>query len=254
MCKKSFALRVSVLVAVAWLCALPASMVGQGLAVTVDDPRPLAAVVANLEDKFGWIVTYEDPRFLHPQDSRDVTKEVRKTSRAGQAPILVPRGGPFTFVEPSEIRSSAAQQPEVLQALLDQYAASGYPGKFAVRRTDSVFHVVPTATRNAKGAQQASTSILDKRISQTAGNRTVMDAVEILAAQTGLSVGRVPVSLFRHTQLTQTATNDTARNLLLGILKATDRPMSWRLLCAPGEAHPCVLNIRIVGISPLQGK
>jgi hypothetical protein len=59
--------------------------------------------------------------------------------------------------------------------------------------------------------------------------------------------------LFRQIELHQDAANDTARNLLLGILKATDKPLSWRLLCDPGDVLPCVLNIRVVGL-PLQGR
>lgn len=246
-----FARRARCLLPMAWLCA-SAGMPRQGLSLSVDDPRPLAAAVATLEDKLGWAVTYEDPPYLHPGDSQDVTLTVVRSYQPGQRRVLVPRGGPFTFVEPPHIRSSAAQEPEVLQALLDQYAGSGYPATFALRRTESVFHVVPTAIRNAQGAQQACTSILDQRVSQGAGTRTAMEAIEALAAQTGLSVGRSPTGLLRGTALKQNAAQDTARNLLLGILKATNRQMSWRLLCDPGGTRFCVLNIRIVGMSPFQ--
>jgi hypothetical protein len=252
MCTKSLTRRVTYLLLFASLCALSASMHGQELTLTVDDPRPLAAAVANLEDRFGWVVTYEDPRYLHPEDAQDVTQAVQRNHQPGQARTLVPRGGPFTFV--AQIGSAVSQEPEVLRALLEQYAAFGYPGTFTVRRTGSVFHVIPTATRNAQGAQELYESVLDKRVSQTAGTRTAMDAVAALAAQVGLMVGRLPTPMFGQTMLNQDAASDTARNLLMRILRATTvKPLSWRVLCDPGDGRPCVLNIRMVGV-PLQGR
>ena len=236
----------------ACLCALSVTMLGQGLTLTVDDPRPLASAIAKLEDRFGWVVTYEDPRYRYALDSQDVTEAVRRTSQPGQSRVLVPRGGPFSFVEPSAIRSSLAQEREVLDSLLEQYAATGYPGKFALIRTASAFHVVPTASKNARGAFESYRSILDSRIAQTAGARTALEAVEALATQLGLEVGRMPMPMFRQMRLNQEAANDTGRNLLLGILKTSDRPLSWRVLCPPGDL-PCVLNVRMVG-QPLQGR
>lgn len=42
--------------------------------IRVDDPRPLASVTQELEWRYGWIVTYEDPRHEYSGDIQDVTQ------------------------------------------------------------------------------------------------------------------------------------------------------------------------------------
>src|SRR5262245_54420252 len=46
--------------------------------LSVDDPRPVAKALERLEDKYGWRITYEDPRYAYPGDIEDVTTKVRK--------------------------------------------------------------------------------------------------------------------------------------------------------------------------------
>src|SRR5262245_24782124 len=35
------------------------------LKISVEDPRPVSKAIETLEDKYGWIITYEDPRYVH---------------------------------------------------------------------------------------------------------------------------------------------------------------------------------------------
>lgn len=235
------------LLMVACVCA-PGAAVGQGFTVTANSGRPLAAMVTKLEEKFSWVVTYEDPQYLNPADSVDVTQAVRRTPGPGRT--LVPRGGPFTFVAPAEIDPVAPQEPEVLRALLEQYAASGYPGTFVLERTGSIFHIVPTGTRDADGASVPYASILDSRIVAIPGQRTALDAIEMVLGQLNGQVvlGSNFTELLRQTDVSQNAANDTARNLLVQILRATGRPLSWQMFCDPGGTHMCALNIQMVGV------
>src|SRR5690348_7663713 len=69
--------------------------------LSADDPRPVAAAVLTLESLYGWAITYEDPRYVHPDDLRDVTWQVRRDMAPdlliGRAPkVLIPRGGKLT--------------------------------------------------------------------------------------------------------------------------------------------------------------
>ena len=41
--------------------------------VTVQDPRPVAEAIQELENRYGWQITYEDPPYIHYSDITDVT-------------------------------------------------------------------------------------------------------------------------------------------------------------------------------------
>jgi hypothetical protein len=62
----------------------------------VNDPRPLAQLMSQLQEAYGFVVTYEDPRFASASDLVAV-----KNSRASYREVI-PRGGVFepTFTAP----------------------------------------------------------------------------------------------------------------------------------------------------------
>src|SRR3984893_19497801 len=41
--------------------------------LTVQDPRPVAAAIQELEKRYGWQITYEDPPYVHYSDLTDVS-------------------------------------------------------------------------------------------------------------------------------------------------------------------------------------
>ncbi len=45
----------------------------QSIAVNGETGRPLAEVLEQLERRHGWVITYEDARYEHPDDIDDVT-------------------------------------------------------------------------------------------------------------------------------------------------------------------------------------
>lgn len=47
----------------------------------IDYPRSVAAAVLQIEERFGWVVTYEDVRYVHPSDIVDVTEQVRRDGK-----------------------------------------------------------------------------------------------------------------------------------------------------------------------------
>src|SRR5712691_5723123 len=47
------------------------------VSLSVQDPRPVAKAIVMLEARYGWIVTYEDPRYAYADDIADVTEKVR---------------------------------------------------------------------------------------------------------------------------------------------------------------------------------
>ena len=82
--------------------------------LTVQDPRPVAEAILELDMRYGWQITYEDPLYIHYSDLTDVTDTdwpgtpVQSLSQlqAAQQPgvnnrTLVPKGGSLTFTLPS---------------------------------------------------------------------------------------------------------------------------------------------------------
>ncbi|MGH6864402.1 MAG: hypothetical protein ACRECN_09105, partial [Methylocella sp.] len=41
--------------------------------ITVQDPRPVAKAIQELENRYGWQITYEDPPYIHYSVLADVT-------------------------------------------------------------------------------------------------------------------------------------------------------------------------------------
>src|ERR1051326_6000590 len=69
--------------------------------LSVEDPRPVAKAIEMLEEKYGWVITYEDPRYVHESEIADVTLKVRRVLdkyKPGEAPkVLIARGGVLEF-------------------------------------------------------------------------------------------------------------------------------------------------------------
>jgi hypothetical protein len=215
--------------------------------IAVSDPRPLAAVLEELEKRHGWRITYEDPLYLFAADIEDVTDAVSRSSDRSRR-VLIPRGGAFTFSYPPRLEPEA-----VLEALLEAYRWSGHPGPFRLRRAGDVFHVVPVMARNAEGTLEPYRSLLDVRITLPEVERDVLGTIQAMLQEvssvTGRQVGlgRVPINLFHHTRVMTGANDEPARAVLQQALDATARPLSWRLLCDPGPGSFCMLNVHTVG-------
>jgi hypothetical protein len=220
--------------------------------INVNDPRPLASAIQELEKRYEWVITYEDPPYIYTGDIEDVTMTVRKdfdlTKRA-----LVPRGGTFNFQYVVPATAGAPDEPAVLSRLLEAYHLSGYPGVFRVTRTGGVFHVVPSESRNRLGQFEPRVSLLNANISITGGERTALDmlqAVTDAVSRLGVArvlLGTVPLNLLTQIRVQGSASNESARAVLLRTLEATSRKVSWRLLCSPGPSPECGLNSHFVG-------
>lgn len=212
--------------------------------------RPLADVVTQIETRFGWIVTYEDPPYVHDSEIADVSAAVRR-DRSKPGRTLVPLGGTLVFDLPVNPTGSPAEPGATLGALLKDYARSGLPGGFALRQTPGMWHIVPTRMKGADAAIQPYQSILDSRISIPAANR---DGLEMMSAfveavkreDPRLVVGTIPLNAFASARFDFGAANEPARDALVRVMRAVSDRLSWRLLCAPGVGAICALNIHVV--------
>ncbi len=113
-------------------------------------PRPLMAVCAELREKFGLSIIYEDAPY---DGDRELDSEIipRNGSKA-----LTPKWKPITFHMPSDLptlaersTSKATVDPRtafaVVQTLVNQYNESGNPGHFSVIQDGEVLHIQQTS-------------------------------------------------------------------------------------------------------------
>jgi hypothetical protein len=224
---------------------------GERVSISVDEGRPLKAVVMELERRSGWVVTYEDPAYLFASDIQDMR---RFRNDGKDLPLLAPRGGPFTFSytlrQSDRTRSS---QEAVLGALLDQYHRTGYPGRFRLVRTGVVYHVVPTMTRDETGVFRPYGSILDRRISLPDREVDGMEMLELIKAAVRrggderLMVGTFLSGVFLQTPVRSGAHDESVRSVLLRMFASINPRLSWRLLCGPARGTgTCALGIHEV--------
>jgi len=222
----------------------------QASALRVDDPRPLAAMVRMLEQRHGWIVTYEDPPYLFAGDWQDVTGAVRRDGKFENR-VLIPAGGPFTFEYAGRGASDSAA---MLTALLSAYHASGYPGEFRLVRTEreGVFHIRPARSRTADGTLSRRQSLLEVDVQFAGENRNGLAALQDILAFVGkarkvrLILGTVPVRLLAQATISPPRRSEQAAEAILRILEATGHTLSWQLFCDPGVSGVCALNIHQV--------
>lgn len=209
--------------------------------IYVDDPRPVLKAVLSLSSQYSTIVTYEDPQYLFPGDLADVTLQVRRDLEKyppGQAPkIMVPRtqalavryDGMIATGEPSNWR-------QALDAIVDAHDANASGGRFEVRQTESVFHVVPTRTRNAQGQWVAFSPMLDTRIAISAqdvdGVQMLQLICDALVKETGkhVKLGTIPLNPLLRYRGSIKAENEPARDVLLRTVQGASKTLTWQFL------------------------
>jgi hypothetical protein len=158
---------------------------GQGVTqLNIDDPRPVAKAVEELVARYGYVITYEDPRHAYEGDLQDVTTQVRRDLDQyppGKAPkVIGPRGGKLTVTLPTSASVNTQTIASVLDQLTRAQSIRGEGGHFRVVQVGDVFHVVPTEVRDRNGNWIAQSSILDAPISLPMEDRSevgMLDAI-----------------------------------------------------------------------------
>jgi len=223
--------------------------------IAVNSGRPLASVIKEFEDRYGWIVTYEDPRYSYQKDLKDVTEAVRNpaSTNVSGLRVVVPKAGPLvvSFVRPSP-DAGASQVLEVVRSLVQNHNGSGYPGVFEAISADDLIHVVPTQVVARDGGIASNSSVLDVSMSlPTQEKRNAFQTIEAVLAKvesvTGfkIAIGTVPTALLVGTVAEEEVLNQSARHILARTLRATGKGLSWRLLYGP-DVRYYALNLRIV--------
>jgi len=225
--------------------------------ISIEDPRPLAQAIQTLEGRNGFVITYEDPRYIHSSEIEDVTEKVRRDLdkfEPGKAPrVLIPKGGVLSFDYDEALTWRSDYHLILVKQLIDANLAKGNAGRFRVEQQGAFIHVIPTATKNERGKVVAQASVLDAVISVPKAERSGMKTLEAICAAvsqvtgTRVEVVNAPLNAFLRYRNDEGITRKPARDALARILSKVGNgtPLSWRLLYDP-TMKMYGLNIHVV--------
>jgi len=228
--------------------------------LTVQDPRPVAKALEELEAKYGWVITYEDPLYVHPSETSDVTAQVRKDLakfRPGEAPrVLIPAGGSLAITyDVSADTKVPVDRDAVVRKVLDANQTPGGVSRFRLEREkgSEMLHAIPTVTKTAAGVFAQHTAVLDAVISISQGDRSSLQTLQAIceavsqATGTQVVLGTVPIGPFMNHRDSEVVVSQKARDVLVQTLTRVggSTNLSWQLLFDPG-LKTYYLNIHVV--------
>jgi hypothetical protein len=221
--------------------ALASAATGWALATTVsvEDPRPVAAALDEIQQASGLPVTYEDPPFVF-----------RTTvARAAEDRSLIPRGGTLAFDLPAAATLEATFG--AARRMVTSYNAQHGAATFSVVRDANFVHVVPREALGISGLLEPVAPVLDTRITLPAKPRTGLDLLEdickAVSAADGrrVEIGMVPANALTNQEVDFGASAAPARDVLAELLVANVTPLTWRLLYDP-QLKTYYLNVPLV--------
>jgi hypothetical protein len=205
----------------------------------VEDPRPVAKVVQEMESRYGYVITYEDPRYSNDEDVSDVTDAVQTNPNASASRVrtLIPVGGRLSLVLPDSSKQLSAEQVgDLLQLLVQTQAATQQGGRFRLERTGETFHVVPSEIRDKSGDWHSVAPVMDaditlERSSQSNGLELLNGICAAVSQSTSQRVwlGSAPTSVLSRYHGRLSVSHEAARTVLTRLLSETGSPMSWNL-------------------------
>jgi hypothetical protein len=208
------------------------SQTAEAIHIRANSPRPLLQSLDALQQKYGWVVDYEDPQYISHLDLVDAKSDGSHSQ--------VPSGAEFTFDFPA----STHDLEKTIRDAVDKYNQSKNPGRFELRHMNQGrFYVVGTAAHGSKGAMSIQQPLLDLPITLKAQERSIVDTInlicEAVSAQrhTAITIGVSPANLLAHTTVVAGGSKIPARELLIQSLMAGHRYLYWRLLFDPDSAR-----------------
>lgn len=210
-------------------------------------PRPLLQVLEALRQKYGWVVSYEDPQYTAAAD----LSEPPPPAATGQMPApQLPKGGSLSV----QFSAKTPEEEKTLRAIVDSYNQSKLSGRFELRKgAQGNFYVVGTGAHDDKGAIASQSPVLDVPVTIAAEDRTYTDTISMICQQTAtqshadITMGIYPRNIFDYTNVKLGGNKIQAREMLLQTLEASKKNLYWQLLYDP-NSKGFFLNIHSTGV------
>jgi hypothetical protein len=204
--------------------------IGTTVHINAYGPRPLLQAVEALQERYGWLVNYEDPQYP-PASGPTPTMPHRLHSNSN------PDASSFSVqfqVGPKE--DSVPDEQTVLNAVVDAYNQSGGPGQFAVRKQEGGnLAVVGIGVNSAVPESASQTPVFDTSISLPV-ERHNLQATVLLLCRALSDATRVTIKAelsqmeIAEKQIAAGGTTQPARALLAKALATSVPHLYWQLL------------------------
>lgn len=208
---------------------------GHAIHIAANSPRPVQQILVALRLKYGWVIDYEDPRYISKLDV------VERSAAIGTNPLL-PAGGAFSTDVPAGDPTTTPPEDTTLQSILDAYGNSGNPGRFALRKNeDGNYAVVGVGARDDNGKIATQEAVFDSAITIPVAERTATDTLTLICktlsdfTHVDFTLGVTPRRLLDYTTVKVGGTKTQARSLLATTLQSTGHAMYWDLLFDPSS-------------------
>jgi hypothetical protein len=210
---------------------------GQSATVLANDPRPLLQAARTVAEEYGWVVDFEDPLYSNKFDSVDDTDPTWRAANPNAKGTLSVAGGAFQseFTEPNSISPTAAEM--ALRKIVEDYDASGNPGKFALsKENDGRFTIVGIEAKDDSGVSKPMLPLLDTRITIPVKARNGRETFDLFLqtlshATQKVVLGSFLTNLLNNSEVMAGGENVTARSLLSSIISQlnTHYKLNWTL-------------------------
>jgi len=153
---------------------------GQTATLHVSEGRPLAAALYALSQRFGWRFGFEEARLRYRGDVVDVTSP-KYVSKSADDRAYDPRGGVLDLTFTLSAGAGQSADPRhVVEQLLAQYHARGYPGRYsfeAPQDPSGYICVFPVAAANERGVIEPQESVVRRTVTVAVRERETLDTV-----------------------------------------------------------------------------
>jgi hypothetical protein len=208
--------------------------VGNVVHIHAEGPRPLLRALDALQDKYGWVVDYEDPQYRADSDwDRNEPSLPRRRHPNGRNL----KGSFSVEFNSGPAPDSPPDENSVLKIVVDSYNQSDADGQFELRKEqDGRFDVVGIGVRDQQGEVSSRQPILDLQITLKTKRRSGDETIALICQKVGQQ-SKIPVTpsgiaddVSGNGTVAVGGMRVPARTLLSRTLATMVEHLSWRLL------------------------
>jgi hypothetical protein len=219
---------------------------GNVVHIHAEGPRPLLRALDALQDKYGWVVDYEDPQY--PADL-DLDRNEPSLPRRRHPNGRDLRGSFTVEFNSGPASDSPPDEHSILKIVVDSYNQGDADGQFELREEqDGRFDVVGIGVRDKQGELSSRQPILDLLITVKTKQRSADETIALICQKVGQQ-SKIPVTpsgvaddVSGNGTVAVGGMRVPARTLLSRTLATTVEHLSWRLLYGV-DGKSCELSL-----------
>jgi hypothetical protein len=221
--------------------------VGQVVQINATGPRPLLQAIDALQQKYGWVVDYEDPQYPPA-----MAGTANRPSPPNRSHANIAGTGENAFSVQFNVGPTPDSRPDeeaVLMTVIDAYNQSGGAAEFKLlKERDAGFAVVAVGVRDISNEMASQQPVLDLPISLASERRSAGETIALIcqkvsqASKAHISVNPTE-NLHENASVTIGGSSMEARTLLSRTLSSMGEKLYWRLIYDAGGKN-YVLSIQ----------